>query len=180
MKLTVLSQPAPLVDVEESKLDLGLTGTSDRDAQIEGLILAAQAELDGPTGWVGVSIAEQSVELRLDAFDSPMALPYGPVTGVGGIQYLDEDGAEQTIDGSVYDVLSGSVVLVDGKSWPEVLGQAEAVRITYDVGISDDTDQRVNLMKAAIRMHVKMTFDMDDVATRRRAIRDLTQSLRVW
>lgn len=180
MKLTVLTQPAPLVDTEEAKLALGFSGTTGRDDQIDGLILAAQAELDGPAGWVGISVAEQTVELRLDRFCDTMRLPYGPVTGVGGVVYLDEDGAEQTLDGSFYEVLTDSVVLVEGESWPSTLLQDEAVRITYDVGIADATDPRVAQMKTAIIMHVKMHLDMEDVEVRRRAIRALTAPLRVW
>jgi hypothetical protein len=180
VKITVLTQPEPLVDVEEAKLALGFQGTSDRDEMIEGLILAAQAELDGPTGWVGISVAEHQVELRLDMFTSTINLPYGPVVGVGSVDYLDDEGAEQTAGAELYDVLTDSIVLIDGESWPESYGQAEAVRITYDVGISDENDPRVSLMKAAIIMHVKMTMDMEDVEARRKAIKAITAPLRVW
>lgn len=180
MKITVLTQPAPLVDVEEAKLALGFTGTTDRDDQIEGLILAAQGELDGPSGWVGISVAEQELELRLDAFEDPISLPYGPLTGVGGVNYLDDDAIEQTAGADLYDVLTSSIVLVDGESWPSSLAQAEAVRVTYRVGIEDETDPRVAMMKTAILMHVKMTMDMEDVDTRRKAIRAITAPLRVW
>lgn len=180
MKITVLTQPQPLVDVEEAKLALGFLGTTDRDSMIEGLILAAQAELDGPTGWVGISVAEQQVELRLDAFCSTIQLPYGPVAGVGSVNYLDDDGTEQTADGALYDVLTDSIVLVDGESWPESYGQAEAVRITYDVGIADADDPRIALMKTAIILHVKMTMDMEDVENRRKVLRWITAPLRVW
>ena len=180
MKITVLTQPEPLVDTEEAKLALGFVGTTDRDDQIDGLILAAQAELDGPTGWVGISVAEQQVELRLDRFCDTMRLPYGPITGVGGITYIDDDGAEQNLDGSVYDVLTDTIVLVDGESWPETLGQAESVRITYDVGISDEGDPRVALMKTMIIANVKLMHDMVDVEVRLKVIRALAAPLRVW
>jgi hypothetical protein len=180
MKLTVRTQPSPLVELEEAKLALGFSGTTDRDSMIEGLILAAQGELDGPIGWVGISVAEQQVELRIDAFTSTINLPYGPVTGVGAVSYLDDDGAEQTAGAELYDVLTDSIVLIDGESWPESYAQAEAVRITYDVGISDESDPRVSLMKTAILMHVKMTMDMEDVETRRKAIKAITAPLRVW
>lgn len=180
MKITVLTQPSALVEIEEAKLALGFTGTTDRDSMIEGLILAAQAELDGPAGWVGISVAEQSVELRLDAFETTMTLPYGPIIGVGAVGYLDDDGAEQTVDGSLYDVLTDAIVLVDGESWPESYAQAEAVRIAYDVGISDATDPRIHLMKTAIIMHVKMTMDMEEPEKRQQTIRWLTAPLRVW
>src|SRR5687768_14979609 len=113
MKITVLTQPAPLVDVEEAKLGLGFQGATDKDSMIEGLILAAQAELDGPPGWVGISVAEQQIELRLDAFCSTIKLPYGPIAGVGGVNYLDDDGVEQTASASLYDELTDSIVLVD-------------------------------------------------------------------
>lgn len=180
MKITVLTQPEPLVDLEEAKLALGFQGTTDRDAYIEGLILAAQADLDGPTGWVGISVAEQQLELRIDAFDTAINLPYGPVTGVGAVNYLDDDGVEQTAGAALYDVLTSSIVLVDGESWPESYAQAEAVRVTYGVGISDEADPRLHLMKTAIIMHVKMTMDMEEPDKRQQTIRWLTAPLRVW
>lgn len=180
MKVLALTQPQALVDVEEAKLALGFQGTTDRDEMIEGLILAAQGEMFGPTGWVGISVAEQQIELRLDAFESTIKLPYGPIVGVGAVGYLDDDGAEQTADGSLYDVLTDSIGLIDGENWPETYAQAEAVRITYDVGIADTEDPRVHLAKTAIIMHVKMTMDMEEPEKRQQVIRWLTAPLRVW
>ena len=180
MKLTVLTQPQPLVTLEEAKVALGEDG-GDRDAMIEGAILAAQAELDGPKGWVGISVAEQSVEVRFDRFCDVMQLPSGPVIApVGSVVYLDSDGVEQTLDDATYVLLSDDrIVLADGASWPSIQSTEQAVRVVYDVGITDAADPRIALMKAAILMHVKMTIDMADPGVYRAAIERLVAPLQV-
>jgi hypothetical protein len=174
MKLTVLTQPQPLVTLDEAKIALGESG-SDRNALITTLILAAQAEMDGPKGWVGISVAEQTAEVRLDSFCDEMQLPAGPVVSpLTSVKYLDSDGVEQTLDDETYVLLTdGRLILADEQSWPATLSTEEAVRVVYDVGISEATDPRVALMKSAILMHVKMTLDMVDPKIYREAIGNL-------
>jgi hypothetical protein len=176
MKTTIIDPPYPLVTLEEAKVALGESG-DDRDGLIGGLILAAQSELDGPLGWVGISVAEQGVEYRVDDFSCPIALP-GPIIGAVDITYLDADGAQQSLDPGVYEVLSdGRVVLVSGQSWPTLYQQAEAVRFAYYAGIADPNDPRIAQMKTAIILHVRMTLDGIDAEAARRAIEALVRSM---
>lgn len=179
MRITVTTQPEPLVTLDEAKTALGESG-SDRDELITGLIAAAQAELDGPKSWVGTAVAIQSVEVRFDRFFDCLRLPGVTVHDpIAAITYLDDGGAEQTLDVSVYRLLSdGRVVLAKDQSWPSTLPAEEAVTVAYDLGIDDPEDPRVGQMETAILMHVKMTLDMDDVDTRRKAIEALVQPLR--
>jgi len=174
MKLTVLTQPQPLVTLDEAKTALGESG-SDRNGLITTLILAAQAELDGAKGWVGISVAEQTVEVRLDGFCDETQLPAGPVISpLTSVKYLDSDGVEQTLDDATYVLLTdGRLILADEQSWPATLSTDEAVRVVYDVGIADADDPRVSLMKSAILMHVKMTIDMADPKVYREAMGNL-------
>ncbi|MDB5540530.1 MAG: hypothetical protein JWQ89_2257 [Devosia sp.] len=180
MRLTVTTQPEPLVTLDEAKTALGESG-SDRDELIEGLILAAQSELDGPKGWVGISVAQQTVEVRFDRFCNAMQLPAGPVIAPVTLTYLDDDGAEQTLDSDVYALLSdGRLVLVPDQSWPSTYSRAEAVTAAYQVGIEDADDPRIALMKTAIILHVKMTLDHEEPEKRRETINWLVSSLKVW
>ena len=179
MKLTVLTQPQPLVTLEEAQVALGEDGTH-RAAMISGAILAAQAELDGPKGWVGISVAEQTVEARFDRFCDTMQLPAGPVTDLTSVKYLDDDGVEQTLTDDVYVLLSdGRLVLAPDASWPSTQSAKEAVRVVYDTGIDNADDPRIAIMKAAILMHVKMTIDMADPKVYRDAIGYLVAPLQV-
>ena len=64
MQIVVTSQPSPLLTHDDAvvRQSLALDGT-DRDAQVDQLLLAAQADLDGPKGKLGFTVAEQSVAL---------------------------------------------------------------------------------------------------------------------
>jgi len=180
MRITVTTQPDPLVTVEEAKVALGESG-SDRNELIEHLILAAQSELDGPKGWAGISVAQQSVEVHFDRFCDRMQLPAGPVIAPATISYLDSAGAEQALDQAVFTLLSNDcIVLTPNQSWPSTYTRAEAVTAAYDVGIEDQDDPRIALMKTAIIMHVRMTLDHEDPAQRRETIKWLVSSLKVW
>jgi hypothetical protein len=142
------------------------------------LILAAQGELDGPKGWVGISVAEQGIEYVTDDFTCPIVLPAGPVTGQVEVFYLDADGVEQVLDASVYQVAeSGKLTLASGESWPSVQDTSGAVRIQYYAGIVDQFDPRIAMMKTAIKLHVRMTMDGVDREASRRAIESIVRPL---
>jgi hypothetical protein len=178
MRITVTTQPEPLVSLDEAKVALGESG-SDRDELITSLILAAQAELDGPKGWVGISVAQQTVEVHFDRFCESMPLPAGPIIEPVTVTYLDSDGAEQTLSDTIYTLLSDDrLVRTPNESWPSTYSRAEAVTLAYDVGIVDEDDLRIQLMKTAIILHVRMTLDHEEVAERRETINWLVQPLR--
>lgn len=179
MSLKVTTQPSLLVSAAEAKIALGESGT-DRDGLIGTLLLAAQGELDGPIRGVGVTVAPMAVEYRVDEFcDDGILLPGGPNNGaITSVKYLDADGAEQTLDSGTYTLLEdGTLTLAIGASWPSTYDSAEAVRIVYPVGITDPADPRIGVIKAAIILHVRMTLDMADPETSRRAIESLMRSL---
>jgi hypothetical protein len=179
MQIVIVSFPEMLVSLEEAKLALGESG-SDRDELIEGLILAAQAELDGPKGWVGVSVAQQGVEVTFDSFDCPpIRLPGGPIIGDVAVTYLDADGASHVLDVADYEVLpDGSLSLVAGGAWPALADQAGAIKAAYTAGmVEGEEPQRIALMKTAIKLHTRMTLDGVEPEKSRRAIESLVRSL---
>ena len=180
MRTTITTQPEPLVTLDEAKTALGESG-SDRDELITGLIAAAQAELDGPKGWVGISVAQQSVEVSFDEFCDGMQLPGGPIIAPVTLTYLDNNGVEQTLDDQVYALLTDDrIALQPTQSWPSIYSRAEAVKAAYDVGIADDDDPRIALMQTAIKLHVRMTLDGEDPEKRRETIIWLVAPLKVW
>lgn len=181
MPVIIIDPPYALVTLEEAKVACGDSGDTYRDELISGLIMAAQSELDGPNGVLGISVAQQTVEVRYDDFTDPIKLPGGPVvSGSVVVTYLDADGVTQTIEDTEY-VLStdGTISLAAGGSWPTPVDQAEAVSIQYTVGIQGSYDPRIEQMKSAIKLHVKKSLDMVDPDIYERAIRALTASLRV-
>lgn len=178
MHVVITTQPDPLVSIEEAKVALGESG-NDRNDLIEGLILAAQAELDGPKGWVGISVAGQSVEVRFDSFDEPpLRLPGGPIVGDVVITYLDSSGESVELEVDSYVVQAdGTISAASGVTWPTLYDQANAGLAEYDVGIVDQADPRIRQMKTAIIMHVRMTLDMVDPDKVRKAIEALVRSM---
>ncbi|UJW87966.1 hypothetical protein [Devosia sp. SL43] len=179
MVLVVITQPSLLVTLSEVKTALGESST-DRDAMITTALRAAQAELDGPSGRVGMVVASTTVEQRSPGFDDPIVLSAVPVTSVTTIKYLDTAGVEQTLSAGSYTVLSdGRIELNPGYSWPGLYADEEAVRIRFVAGMAAG-DIRIDLMKAAIIMHVKMTIDMADPAVYQNTIRNLLVPLRAW
>lgn len=181
MAVTIVVQPVPMVNLAEAKLELGID-SAERDAQIDRFILAAQAEMDGPNGWVGISVAPQTLEYRFDDFSSDILLPHGPVIDpLVSFQYLDGEGDLQDLTTDDYVLLSdGRIILADGSTWPTPLDQEQAVRVIYDVGITDESDTRFQLMKSAILMRVRVLMDMADPAVYERTIDNLLRSLKVW
>ncbi len=178
MIVTITSFPEMLVTLEEAKVFLGESGT-DWDDAIEGMILAAQAELDGPKSWVGSTVAQQGVEVRFDSFEElPLRLPGGPIIGDVVVSYLDADGATAILDADEYEVLpDGSLILVDGASWPTLADQSGAITAAYTVGMVEGEEaQRIALRKLAIKLHVRMTRDGEELDKTRKAIERLLQT----
>ena len=179
MQVTITEQPAALLTSADGivRQSLSLDAT-DKNALVDSLLLAAQAELDGPKGRLGFTVAEQSVEVTVDSFDCPpIRLPGGSTISNVVVTYLDGDAAEQTLDDASYIVAAdGTLSLVEAGEWPTVADQSNAIVVAYDLA-PEDGDPRIDQMKAAIIMHAKMHLDMDDVETRRSAINALTSTL---
>lgn len=178
MLVTIVSYPDMLVSLDEAKIALGESG-ADRDDLIEGLILAAQAELDGPKGWVGTSVAQQGLEVTFDSFDCPPARLPGPVIGDVVISYVNASGDVAILDADDYLVAEdGTLSLVAGASWPTLADQSGAITASYTAGmVEGENAQRIALMKTAIKLHVRMTLDAVEPEISRRAIESLVRSM---
>lgn len=134
MSVFVVAPPDPDIDLELVKTHLRVEDDDD-DVLIEAFIAAACAHIDGPQGWLGRCIWSQTLELRQNVFCGPIRLPYGPVTEIVSVKYVDSAGAEQTLAEAGYVLLTdGAVDLAHGASWPSHRGDAEGVRIRYVAG----------------------------------------------
>ncbi|MGV3580002.1 head-tail connector protein [Brevundimonas sp.] len=133
MAVVVITPPEPLVSLEDAKDHLRVT-EGDEDGLIEGYIAAASAWIDGPAGWLGRSIGEQTLELRGNVFACGERLPFGPVIAVTEIHYVDAQGVDQLLDPTIYQIVEGGLASAHGRSWPSLRGDAEGVRILYQAG----------------------------------------------
>lgn len=136
------TDPETVVSLAAVKAHLVVTHTDD-DVLIAAYRDAAVGHLDGPEGYLGRAIGEQTLELRLDSFGGDVAcgviaLPYPPFVSLDSVKYLDGEGVEQTLATEVYEVTGppGRKVLraAYNQSWPTARDTAEAVRIQYAAG----------------------------------------------
>lgn len=113
------SEPVTLAQV---KHQCGVAA-SDRknDDALGRLIVAERGYVEK---YCGIKIVTQTLTLKCDTFCNFARIPIGPLQAVPSITYVDQDGSDQTLDTSIYEVradgLETSVVLKFGKSWPTI------------------------------------------------------------
>ena len=140
MRINVIQPPQPVVDPDEIPAGHGMT-----DEAMAGIIAAAQAMIDGPSGWVGRAFGIQTLELVANRFscraDGVLHLPYWPVLEVEAVEYLDTDGAIVAVPATDYRLsMQGGIVRVGGSSWPSTEFVEDAVRIRYLAGYAKRND----------------------------------------
>ena len=118
MSIVVVTPPEPVVSFAEVSKHLVDLPAEDQ-AYVEALTAAATAWIDGPAGWLGRAIGEQTLEYRGDCW--PCRLPFPPSIEV-------EEAAVAGI------AIEGVTVQPDGRlSRPAALGAGEVV-ILYRAG----------------------------------------------
>lgn len=134
MSVVVVTPPEPGIDLALVKGHLRVDHEED-DQLIQAYVDAAVSHIDGPSGWLSRTIWPQTLELRQNVFCGPIRLPYGPVTDVVSVKYVDGDGVEQTMPPADYMLTNdGVLTLAFGASWPALRGDAEGVRVQYEAG----------------------------------------------
>jgi len=80
----------------------------------------------------------QTITLKYDSFPADIRLPRPPAIAVTSIQYVDADGATQTLAPSTYvvdtSIQPASIQPAYGESYPSTRTQANAVTIVYTAG----------------------------------------------
>jgi uncharacterized phiE125 gp8 family phage protein len=164
------------IDLDQAKSHLR-EDSDDFDDQIDAFIEAATSYADGPGGYLGRALIDQTWDLYLDAFPctkwegsrrvDTIEIPLPPLIEVSGVFYLDGSGAEQTFTASSYTVDTASeparIVLKSGSSWPTVQAAANAVRVRFRAGYIDQTvspaiDAVPGTIKAALLIMVADLF----------------------
>lgn len=137
MRLELIAAPATQpVELAEVKTRLRIDG-SDDDAGVTRLIAAATSHAESICQRAFVT---QKWALILDTFPAcgPITLPLPPLQSVEAIEYVDADGATQTLAPADYLVdkagLVGRVHLAYGKTWPSPRAQPMAVRVEFTAG----------------------------------------------
>lgn len=128
MPTRLITPPAALpVSLAEAKLNLRIDG-DEQDSTIEAWLHGITAHAEHITGR---SFINQTWRVTLDEFPDAIELPV-PVSSVT-VKYLDEAGAEQTLDPADYIVDSvsepGYAVPGVGKAWPTTCDRINAVNV---------------------------------------------------
>lgn len=138
------------------------------DDSIMAYVAAITSALEGVDGWLGRVLTPQHWTLYLPTLSglSSIKLPWGQLSSVAGVTYTDLDGAEQTLDPTLYNVRAatgskdtsiGVLTRVNGAAWPSMKNMDRGVGITfvagYPVGMCDP------LIKAYIRMAAATMFE---------------------
>lgn len=135
MRTVVITPPEPVVTWEDADQHLKLSGDTSQQVEVEAMIAAATANLDGPDGWLGRAIGLQTIEARFDRFDPcGIALPYPPIVSIESVKYLDATNVEQTLDSAQYELFGTRLAPAFQCSWPTPLRHEETVRVRYTAG----------------------------------------------
>ncbi len=151
MNVAVVEPPTRFIHWEEVKAALRLS--SDHDFELgERLVDAAVAWLDGPAGWLGRCLGQQTLELTDWGFGNN-ALPYGPVVSIESITYRTGSGSMQELPGDKYRLLrtGGLAALPAGTAWPSLAYDPEAVSIRYVAGYPDAEGGRRTVPEAIVQ-----------------------------
>ena len=122
------SETLSLTDV---KTQLRITETDDDDA-LRIFIAAIRHQTET---FLGHTLVTSTWELKLDCFNSEIELSMGPIQSITSVQYVDTDGATQTLAADQYQFdIGGRLKPSYSNSWPSTRDQYDAVTITYIAG----------------------------------------------
>lgn len=160
-RVTVAPPVEPL-SLTEVKLNHKVEDTL-RDDLLNGLIVAAREYAEN---YCQLSLVQQTREVFYDAFGgffsvpyglastkSALTLPYGPVSSVVAVEYVDTDGNNQTVSASDYDFIQyrqpSMLVPAFSKYWPVTRYQSNAITLRYiagyPLGVGSPTDYTSNI-----------------------------------
>lgn len=120
------------VSLSMAKLHLRVSG-DDEDDLISSIITASREWCEA---FQNRAFASQTLTVYMDNLPDTIELPRLPIKTVTSIKYLDLNGVQQTLSGSLYqvDAVSGRITPAYSESWPSVRKTLNAVEIAYEAG----------------------------------------------
>lgn len=125
------SEPLSLLELKDwIREDL-----DEQDALLSELITDARAIAEN---YLRRAIPQQTLALHMDMFPEVIKVPRPPLVSVTSIEYVDADGATQTLSSSLYRVDAdsdpGRITPSWDNSWPTTRYVTGAVTVTYVAG----------------------------------------------
>lgn len=128
------------VTLAEMRSHLGITQAADisRDNIITGRIISARqwAEHFTRTAYITQTWTGYAVDFPYNVATCHRISLMAPLISVTSVKYLDENGAQQTLDPAKYlvDLITSCIVPAYNQSWPTVRAQLNAVQVEYISG----------------------------------------------
>lgn len=137
MTTTLITPPAvQAVGLIAAKEALKVDG-ADMDTLIAAWVSGITAHAEHVTGR---SFIAQTWRATLPGFSASMRLPSSPVISISSVKYIDQAGAEQTLDPAAYVVTGECMLPAYGATWPATREQADAVKIEGVFGYGATAD----------------------------------------
>jgi uncharacterized phiE125 gp8 family phage protein len=147
------------VTLAEAKAHLRVSDSA-QDTYIGALITAARTTCEER---MQRTLIHTDWTLTLDAFPDAIPLRMPRVVSVTSVQYVDTNGATQTLASTEYQVDNqsepGWIVPAYGKSWPSTRDQANALTILYRCGYGADATLVPMPIKQWILLQIGAMFE---------------------
>lgn len=153
----------------------------DDDRMLARLLLSATTHTESV---IQQSLVRRKLRQYFDDFNC-LKLQLGPVQNIDQIQYIDGDGANQTVSTSIYekDPQKDEVNLAFGQTWPSHRNQKNAVWVDYWAGYFDESESPVKItdtipddIKTAIMMLARHNYDNPSSSTGLRLAENMAYS----
>jgi uncharacterized phiE125 gp8 family phage protein len=161
------AKPVSLVEAKSAaKVDI-----DDDDVLIDGMIDAAISHLDGWSGVLGRCLINQG--WRLSLCDWPacrfIRLPFPDVSAVT-VKYFDADNAEQTVSGSLVQLLDDElgtfVRFSDDFAFPSVFDdRGDGVKVEFTAGYGESATDVPQSIRTAILLMVAHWYNNREAST---------------
>ena len=126
------------VSIAEVRSQRNITST-EYDPELQRLMAASRVYIENYTG---VSMITRTYDYFLDSFPKKIEIPSPPLQSVTTLKYTDTDGAQQTLDPSLYTVVTSSkpgyIVPAYNQDWPDIRDVPNAVEIRFVSGYGAD------------------------------------------
>lgn len=171
--------PGEVVTLQQAKAHMRIQHDSEDD-KVQMAIDGAVSNIDGPGGWLGRALGEQTLQGFIDLGDREdetdgrqgygwrdccrhaIRLPYPPLIEVTSIAYVDTAGASQTMSPADWQVInhgewSSYVEPAYGKAWPALRHQPGAMTITWKAGYADGAIP--GAIRSGLLLHIGHLFE---------------------
>jgi uncharacterized phiE125 gp8 family phage protein len=165
MGLVITVEPAEEpVTLAEASLFMRYTGSL-QNAVVTALIVAARKDVES---WTNKTMVTTTYEYYTNNLYDEILIPTGTIQSIASITYQDSADATQTLTSTLYKLDNKSIqnkVFRDPlESYPQVLVQPNAVKITFDAGFGAASTVPENL-KTVIKMRVAELFEHREANT---------------